>query len=177
MTRGMTAPALPLRRRSRILRQRTKPRAKSSPSYQKQTANSLRGEPQTSRPRRKPLPIFAANATRCVGNWIVVAPNEGGFMIEIQTQQRGLALAFLGLSLTACAGNVKPEAVEVRVPVYVRLPAELTEPVSEPALRDGPVTNADLADWADALREALRHANGKLRRIEALQPKAEKGAQ
>lgn len=93
-------------------------------------------------------------------------------MIEIQTPQRGLALAFLGLSLTACAGNAtKPEAVEVRVPVYVKLPAELTEPVSEPALRDGPVTNADLADWADALREALRHANGKLRRIEALQPK------
>ena len=137
----------------------------------------MRDESQTSRLPRFRWPDYAANATRCVGNWIVVAPNEGGFMIEIQTQQRGLALAFLGLSLTACAGNVKPEAVEVRVPVYVRLPAELTEPVSEPALRDGPVTNADLADWADALREALRHANGKLRRIEALQPKAEKGAQ
>ena len=87
--------------------------------------------------------------------------------------QRGLVLASLTLSLTACAGKnpVKPEAVEVRVPVYVRLPAELTEPVSEPALPTGPVTNADLADWADALREALRHANGKLARVRALQPK------
>lgn len=66
---------------------------------------------------------------------------------------------------------MKPEAVEVRVPVYVQLPAELTEPVTEPALRAGPVTNADLADWADALREALRHANGKLSRVRALQPK------
>jgi len=65
---------------------------------------------------------------------------------------------------------VKPEAVEVRVPVYVRLPAELTEPVTEPGLPAGPVTNADLADWADALREALRHANGKLARVRALQP-------
>lgn len=66
---------------------------------------------------------------------------------------------------------MKPEAVEVRVPMYVRLPAELVEPVTEPALKDGPVTNADLADWADSLREALRHANGKLSRVRALQPK------
>lgn len=65
---------------------------------------------------------------------------------------------------------MKPEAVEVRVPVYVRLPAELVEPVAVPALKPGPVTNADLADWADALREALQHANGKLARIRALQP-------
>lgn len=81
-------------------------------------------------------------------------------------------LACLTLSLAACGTKpVKPEAVEVRVPVYVKLPAELTEPVTEPALRAGPVTNADLADWADALREALRHANGKLRAIGRLQPK------
>ena len=80
-------------------------------------------------------------------------------------------LASLTLSLAACGTKpVKPETVEVRVPVYVQLPAELTEPVTEPALRAGPVTNADLADWADALREALRHANGKLARVRALQP-------
>lgn len=84
---------------------------------------------------------------------------------------RGLLLACLTLSLAACASKpVKPEAVEVRVPVYVRLPAELTEPVTVPALKPGPVTNADLADWADALREALQHANGKLARVRALQP-------
>lgn len=57
------------------------------------------------------------------------------------------------------------------MPVYVKLPAELTAQVDEPALKAGPVTNADLADWADALRVALREANARLRRIEALQPK------
>ena len=93
-------------------------------------------------------------------------------MNVIHPLARGLLLASLTLSLTACVDKraVKPEAVEVRVPVYVKLPAELTEPVTEPALRAGPVTNADLADWADALREALRHANGKLSRVRALQP-------
>ena len=81
------------------------------------------------------------------------------------------AFVFFLFSLSGCASKpVKPQAVEVRVPVYVRLPAELTEPVAEPALAAGPVTNADLADWADALREALRHANGKLARVRALQP-------
>jgi hypothetical protein len=65
---------------------------------------------------------------------------------------------------------VKPEAVEVRVPVYVRLPAELTAQVPEPLLKSGPVTNEDLADWADALKAALREANRKLRAIEGLQP-------
>lgn len=94
-------------------------------------------------------------------------------MTVIHPLARGLLLASLTLSLTACVDKraVKPEAVEVRVPVYVRLPAELTEPVTEPELKPGPVTNADLADWADALREALRHANGKLARVRALQPK------
>lgn len=93
-------------------------------------------------------------------------------MNVIHPLPRGLALAFLTLSLAACASKpAKPVPVEVRVPVYVRLPAELTEPVTEPALPAGPVTNADLADWADALREALRHANGKLARVRALQPK------
>ena len=93
-------------------------------------------------------------------------------MNVIHPLPRGLLLACLTLSLAACASKpVKPETVEVRVPVYVRLPAELTEPVTEPALKTGPITNADLADWADALREALQHANGKLARVRALQPK------
>lgn len=42
-----------------------------------QTANSLRGEPQTSRLLRKQWPTFAANATRCAGIWIAVVPTEG----------------------------------------------------------------------------------------------------
>lgn len=85
---------------------------------------------------------------------------------------RGLLLASLTLSLTACAGKraVKPEIVEVRVPVYVRLEPEMTAQVPEPLLKSGPVTNEDLADWGDALKAALKQANGKLRRIEALQP-------
>jgi hypothetical protein len=66
---------------------------------------------------------------------------------------------------------VKPEAVEVRVPVYVRLPPEMTAQVPEPLLKDGPVINEDLADWGDALKVALRVANSRLREIEALQPK------
>lgn len=93
-------------------------------------------------------------------------------MNEIHPLHRGLAPAFLALSLTACAGKpTKPEVVEVAVPVYVRLPSELTSPVTEPQLPVGAVTNADLADWADALRAALGEANARLRRIEALQPR------
>ena len=88
-------------------------------------------------------------------------------------------LAFPTLLLGACGSSpaVKPEPFEVHVPVYVPVPKELTSTVPEPSLRAGPVTNADLADWADALREALRHANGKLRRIEALQPPREREEQ
>lgn len=93
-------------------------------------------------------------------------------MNVINPLARGLLLASLTLSLTACAGKaVKPEAVEVRVPVYVRLEPEMTSQVPEPLLKSGPVTNEDLADWGDALKAALKQANGKLRRIEALQPK------
>ena len=89
------------------------------------------------------------------------------------TLLRGLLLASLTLCLPACGSKpaVKPEAVEVRVPVYVALPAALTEPVAEPMLPAGGLTNRDLADYADALREALQHANGKLARVRALQPK------
>lgn len=83
-------------------------------------------------------------------------------------------LAFPTLLLTACASNapVKPEPVEINVPVYVALPAELTAQVPEPMLPSGPVTNADLAEWADALKAALQTANRRLRMIEGLQPVA-----
>ncbi len=66
---------------------------------------------------------------------------------------------------------MKPEAVEVRVPVYVRLLPEMTAQVPEPLLKSGPVTNEDLADWADALKAALKQANGQLLKIEQRQPK------
>jgi hypothetical protein len=94
-------------------------------------------------------------------------------MNVIHPLPRGLLLACLTLSLAACASKpVKPEAVEVRVPVYVRLPPEMTAQVPEPMLKDGPVTNEDLADWGDALKAALKTANGQLRKIEGLQPGA-----
>jgi hypothetical protein len=93
-------------------------------------------------------------------------------MNVIHPLPRGLLLACLTLSLAACASKpVKPEAVEVRVPVYVRLPAELTEEVAKPQLKAGPVVNEDIADLADARGLALDEANAKLRRIRALQPK------
>lgn len=73
--------------------------------------------------------------------------------------------------LPACAskGTTRTETVEIRVPVYVPVPAELTREVAEPKLAADP-TNADLADWADALKAALREANGKLREVAGLQP-------
>lgn len=81
-------------------------------------------------------------------------------------------LAFPTLLLGACGSSpaVKPEPFEVHVPVYVPVPKELTSTVPEPLLKSGPVTNEDLADWADALKTALREANRKLRAIEGLQP-------
>lgn len=73
--------------------------------------------------------------------------------------------------LSACAskGTTRTETVEIRVPVYVPVPGQLTEQVAEPVLA-ADATNADLADWADALKAALRQANGKLREVAGLQP-------
>lgn len=81
-------------------------------------------------------------------------------------------LAFLSVSATSgCASKptTRTETVEIRVPVYVPVPAELTREVAEPKLAADP-TNADLADWADALRAALREANSRLREVAGLQP-------
>lgn len=75
--------------------------------------------------------------------------------------------ACLLLSLTACASNpiVQTRTVTVNVPVVESVPSVLTQPVAEPRLKDGPITNQDLANWALALRQALRQANAKLHEI------------
>ena len=85
---------------------------------------------------------------------------------------RCLLASLVLCALTACASNpiVKTQAVTVRVPVVESVPSVLTQPVAEPKLQDGPITNRDLADWALALRQALRQANAKLHEIAGLHP-------
>lgn len=84
----------------------------------------------------------------------------------------GLMLLCLLPLLTACGGRqiVRPEPVEIRVPVTVAVPAEILQQVEAPALPDGTVTNEDMAQWAEELRAwgALGWCN--LARVEALQP-------
>lgn len=72
----------------------------------------------------------------------------------------GLLSAFLILSSAACAhsGPVK----------LVPIPAEMTQPVPEPALQGE--TNGDLVTWIDAWREALREANRRLESIGNVKP-------
>jgi hypothetical protein len=101
--------------------------------------------------------------------------------------------------LPACASKptTRTETVEIRVPVYVPVPAELTREVAEPKLpadmpaywreyskgscpreaASGPVLNCAFVDWADALRAALRAANGKLRELAGLQPEPVKAGE
>lgn len=85
---------------------------------------------------------------------------------------RGCALLCLALWLTGCAPRqvVRTETVEVKVPVHVALPAELTTPVDEPDLPAGPVAGQDVSDLVTALRVALRLANAKIQTIGAMQP-------
>lgn len=88
---------------------------------------------------------------------------------------RGAACLFLLAFLPACASKptTRTETVEIRVPVYVPVPVELTAEVAEPVLAAEP-TNADLADWVDALKAALREANARLREVAGLQPEVVK---
>lgn len=84
----------------------------------------------------------------------------------------GLASASLLLLLTACAPQtiVKPERVEVRVPVYVPINPALTRPVAIPMLPAGDVINDDLADLAAQRGAAIEAANAQLAQIRKLQP-------
>lgn len=116
-------------------------------------------------------PKWKGSATPYPPSWCVVALIGETSTVKIHPLLRGLAPAFLLLSLTACGTKpaVRTQLVEVQVPVYVPVPDELTEPEPEPVLPADP-TNADLADYADALRAWGRAAYGKLRRIRGLQP-------
>ena len=81
-------------------------------------------------------------------------------------------LSSLTLWLTGCDSvPVRTESVTVNVPVYIRLPKELTAPVVKPVLPAGPVTVEDVLGLADARGAAIDAANGQLQAIEALQPK------
>ena len=73
--------------------------------------------------------------------------------------------------LTSCAQApvVRTQTVEVRVPSYVALPAELTAPAPWP---EAPAvwTNASLAQYVLDLQSALKQDVDKLDKIHALQP-------
>lgn len=70
----------------------------------------------------------------------------------------------IALLLSGCATEaVRTETVTVEVPVYVPLPAELTEPVPYPAV-DVRVWD-DVVQLAEELKAALNAANDKLSAI------------
>ena len=79
-----------------------------------------------------------------------------------------LALFATALLLTACASRpVKTETVTVYVPKMVQVPADLTNPVPYP--NADIVTNADLADYALAMKAALEKANRQLEAIREIE--------
>ncbi len=92
-------------------------------------------------------------------------------MSKIKPQLRGAALAFLTLSLIACASKpiVQTKTVEVERAVNVALPAVMTEGVEDAPVPD-PLDNEGLIGVAEGERCRKTLANCKLERIEALQP-------
>lgn len=98
-------------------------------------------------------------------------------MHKTNTPRRGLALACLLLSLTACASKpqtVRTETVTVERPVIVAVPARLTEVPAEPKVPAGELLNEDLADHVDALRAWGRGMARQLREIAGLPVESEK---
>lgn len=63
---------------------------------------------------------------------------------------------------------VKTEVVQVYVPKIVQVPENLTSPIPVPDTAID--TNADLAEYAVKLRQALDKANRQLEAIRALKP-------
>ena len=90
--------------------------------------------------------------------------------MRIKTIAYGLLVACLLLSLTACGTDpiVQTRTVTVNVPVVVAVPEAYTAPVAVPQLHPDPVTNADLAAYVLALKQAIADANAKLERIAGL---------
>ena len=87
--------------------------------------------------------------------------------------RRGAALACLLVSLTSCANKpiVRTETVEVKMPVIVEVPRELTRTAPEPQL-PADATNDDLADYVDALKAWGRGMVKQLQEIAGLAPEA-----
>lgn len=84
----------------------------------------------------------------------------------------GLIYPFVLLSLVSCGGTetvYRTETVEVPVPQYREMPAELTAPIVLPPWPDRALTNADLANWIKAAQAVTESANDRLERIESLQ--------
>lgn len=62
---------------------------------------------------------------------------------------------------------MQTRTVTVHDPVIVRVPAQLTQPVSVPEFPDNP-TNADAWHYILVLKQALADANAKLQQIAGL---------
>jgi hypothetical protein len=72
------------------------------------------------------------------------------------------------MTIGGCSSNpIKTEVVTVNVPTYIQLPAELTQPVPVPSV--DVQTNADLAEYALKVRQALDEANRRLEAIRGLE--------
>lgn len=81
---------------------------------------------------------------------------------------RRLATILTALLAGCASESVRVETVTVETPVYVALPAELTEPVPHP---DVSVTVwDDVVQLAEELRAALKVANDRLQAIREAQP-------
>lgn len=94
---------------------------------------------------------------------------------------KSAALALICFSFTACGKTiVKTQTVEVKVPVYKKMPAELLreEPAPkrprndcEDAQRRPTICNKDMADWLWSYDGALKAINARMRELQGLQPK------
>lgn len=85
----------------------------------------------------------------------------------------GLLPAFALLFLTGCGQTrvvTKVEQVEVRVPMMVALPADLTARCVEPADPAKPATNAAHATYTRELQSAFKQCAGQVDEIRDRQP-------
>lgn len=78
--------------------------------------------------------------------------------------------------LASCARTVvKTETVEVKVPVVVGLPAELTAPIPHPMFPQDPVTNKAKDEYLFELQNTVNRYKVRLDAIRAASPPPEKG--
>ena len=78
--------------------------------------------------------------------------------------------------LASCARTVvKTETVEVKVPVVVGLPAELTAPIPHPMFPQDPVTNKVKDEYLFELQNVVNRYKVRLDAIRAASPPPEQG--